>query len=184
MTSDYSHWPKLMQKAQSGDTAAYRQLLTEMTPAIKRFLKSRLFAGDHVEDVCQEILLAIHASRHTYRPEQPFANWMYGISRHKMIDYLRRHMRVQSNEIQDDALVTFLSDTANNPEEALSAKDLEQALEQLPKKQRDVLVMTKMEGRSMAEAAEKLGMTETAVKVTAHRAYKKLKLILVEHGYG
>lgn len=173
-----------MRKAQQGDAAAYTRLLREITPPLRRFLKARLFTHDQIEDVCQEILMAIHTARHTYRPEQPFSHWMYGIARHKMVDYLRKHIRKNNNEISDDELVTFLADQTNNPEESLSDKELRGILAQLPDKQRKVLVLTKMEGMTMAETALKMGMSETAVKVTAHRAYKKLKAILVTHGYG
>lgn len=184
VTNDNSDpWSALMLAAQKGDQAAYRRLLSEMTPVLKAFLRTRFFSHEHAEDVVQEILLAIHAARHTYRPEQPFRNWMYGVARHRMIDYLRKLGRQKSNEISNDELVTFLADSANNPEEALSGKDLEQALENLPERQRQVLRLTKLEGYSMAEAAEKLGMSESAVKVTAHRAYKKMKEWLVEFGY-
>ena len=185
MTSDNSqqNWPKLMLQAQQGDAVAYRQLLGEIAPPLRRFLKTRLFTADHAEDVLQEILLAIHTARHTFRPDQPFANWMYGIAKHKMIDYMRKQIRLNNNEINDDELVTFIADPANNPEERLSDKDLRAALGQLPDKQRQVLVLTKIEGYSMAETGKRLQMSETAVKVTAHRAYKKLKRILVEHGY-
>jgi len=176
-------WSGLMVAAQAGDAAAYRRLLQEMAPVIKKFLKTRLFNPDHIEDVAQEILLAVHDARHTYRPEQPFRNWMYGIARHKMLDYFRKQMRQSANEINDDEFVTFLADPANNPEEALSGKDLQDVLAKLPGKQKDILVMTKVEGHSMAEIATKLGMSETAVKVAAHRGYKKLKELLISHGY-
>lgn len=186
MTSDdlSKTWPELMQKAQTGDALAYARLLREITPPLKRFLKTRLFVHDQVEDVCQEILLAIHTARHTYRPEQPFSHWMYGIARHKMVDYLRKHIRKNNNEINDDELVTFLADQTKNPEESLSDKELQGILTQLPDKQREILTLTKIEGLTMSETAVKMGMSETAVKVTAHRAYKKLKTILVTHGYG
>jgi len=176
-------WSALMLAAQQGDGAAYKKLLTEITPPLKSFLRSRFFSRDHIDDIVQEILLAIHSARHTYRPEQPFRNWMYGVARHKMIDYMRKWGRQNANEINDDELVTFLADKSNNPEEQLSAKDVEQALAKLPHKQREVLLLTKVQGYSMAETAQKLGMTETAVKVTAHRAYKKMKEWLVEYGY-
>ena len=176
-------WSGLMVAAQAGDAAAYRRLLQEMTPVIKKFLKTRLFNPDHVEDVAQEILLAVHDARHTYRPEQPFRNWMYGIARHKMLDYFRKQMRQNANEISDDEFVTFLKDPANNPEETLSGKDLRGVLAKLPDIQKNILIMTKVEGHSMAETASKLGMTEAAVKVAAHRGYKKLKELLIIHGY-
>jgi RNA polymerase sigma-70 factor (ECF subfamily) len=177
------NWSALMQAAQAGDALAYKKLLREIAPALKNFLRTRFFAKDHIEDVVQEILLAIHAARHTYRPEQPFPNWMYGVARHKMIDYLRKQSRLKENELQDELLETFLADGANTPEEALAGQDIRQALATLPDKQRQVLALTKIEGYSMAEAAEKLGMTETAAKVTAHRACKKMREWLVSYGY-
>lgn len=173
----------MMQAAQNGDAALYAQLLTEISPPLKRFLKSRLFNDVALDDILQDILLAIHTARHTYRPEQPFAHWMYGIARHKLVDYFRRHGRKNAREVSGDDLVTFIADTANTPEEALSYKDIRQALRNLPEKQRRVVAMTKIEGYSMAETAAKLGMSETAVKVTAHRAYKKLKEWLIADGY-
>ena len=172
-----------MVAAQDGDAASYRRLLTEITPSIKSFLRTRFFSASHIDDVCQEILLGIHSARHTYNPEQPFKNWMYGIARHKMIDYMRKLGRQNANEINDEELETFLADKTNNPEEALSGKDIEKALTKLPARQRQVLLLVKVEGYSMAETAQKLGMTETAVKVTAHRAYKKMKEWLIEYGY-
>lgn len=180
---DSAAWPQLMLAAQGGDAAAYQRLLREITPPLRTFLRARFFAREHIDDIVQEILLAIHAARHTYRPQQPFRNWMYGVARHKMIDYLRKYGRKTANEINDDELVTFMRDTANTPEEAMIGKDVKQALAQLPEKQREVLLMTRVEGLSMAEAAAKLGMTETAVKVTAHRATKKMKEWLLEYGY-
>jgi RNA polymerase sigma-70 factor (ECF subfamily) len=179
----HEEWPALMLAAQGGNAAAYRRLLSEMTPVLRRFLKSRLFNPSDIDDLTQEILLAVHAARHTYRPEQPFRNWMYGIAKHKTIDYFRRQTRKSAREDNNETLVTFSKDPANNPEEALSAKDIEGFLARLPEKQRVVLVMTKIDGHSMAEAAQKLGMTETAAKVTAHRGYRKLKELLVAHGY-
>lgn len=176
-------WSRLMMQAQDGDAAAYRRLLSEIAPVLKAFLRPRLFSRDHVEDVSQEILLAIHTARHTYRPDQPFRHWMYGIARHKMLDHFRKTMRLNAHETNDETLVTFLAEPANNPEEALSAKELRQALDQLPDKQRRLVTMTKLEGYSLTEAAAKLGMTEGAAKVAAHRAHRKLKEWLMTHGY-
>lgn len=172
-----------MQEAQNGDSAAYKKLLTEISPVIRNFLKSRLFSTDQAEDLTQEILLALHTARHTYLPDQPFENWMFGIARHKLMDHFRRILRKNSHEIADDDLVTFLADPANTPEERLSGKELLVILDRLPTRQRQVIVMTKMEGFSVAETAQKMDMSETAVKVTVHRGLKKLRGILVTHGY-
>lgn len=173
----------LMQKAQGGDAVAYRTLLNTITPLIKGYLRTRLFSRSHIDDIAQEILLAIHAVRHTYNPEQPFKNWMYGIARHKAIDYMRKATRQNANETNDVEFETFMADAANNPEEALEIKQLRASLDKLPEKQRRILMLTKVEGHSMAEAGKLLDMTESAAKVAAHRAYKKLKEILIDDGY-
>lgn len=173
----------LMQHAQDGDAVAYRTLLNTITPIIKSYLRTRLFSRSHIDDIAQEILLAIHAVRHTYNPEQPFKNWMYGIARHKAIDYMRKASRQNANETNDVEFETFMADGTNNPEEALEAKQLRACLEKLPEKQRRILWLTKVEGHSMAEAGQQLGMTETAAKVAAHRAYKRLKELLIDDGY-
>lgn len=68
------HWSRLMQAAQGGDSASYRQLLGEITPVLKSFLRARLFARDQIDDVTQDILLALHGARHTWRPDLPFRN--------------------------------------------------------------------------------------------------------------
>jgi RNA polymerase sigma-70 factor (ECF subfamily) len=58
------------------------------------------------------------------------------------------------------------------------------ALQQLPDKQRRVVELLKLEGFSVKEAALKLGMTESALKVSAHRAYKAMKVFLLKLGDG
>lgn len=171
-----------MRRAQDGDGAAYARLLKEITPLLRAYLMPRIRDDARVDDVVQDVLMAVHTARHTYAPDQPFERWMYGIARHKMIDAMRRYGRTTGREVTDPGLFETLSGpAANNPEKA-ELRSLMKALEKLPKKQRDIVVMTKVEGHTMAETAEQVGMSEAAVKVAAHRAYKQLKAILEEDG--
>lgn len=181
MSNPAENWPALMSAAQNGDKAAYKRLLSEISTPLFRYISRRIFDKSQCEDLLQDILLAIHTARHTYRVTQPFDRWMYGIARHKTIDFIRKTSRHSKNELSSDALVeTFSVPETNNPDS--ETKDLlTKALEKLPVKHRSVIVMTKIEGLSIAETAKKTGMSEVAVKVTAHRAIKKLKMILVEN---
>lgn len=175
-------WPALMKSAQDGDSRAYAKLLRQITPVLRAYLMPRLRDEARVDDVVQDVLMAIHTVRHTYAPDQPFERWMYGIARHKMIDAMRRYGRTSGREVTDPGLFETLSGpAANNPERA-ELRALMKALDKLPKKQRDIVVKTKIEGHSMAETAEQVGMTEAAVKVAAHRAYKQLRTILENDG--
>jgi len=181
-TQKNEHWSKWMASAQDGDNKAYHKLLTEITPVIRKFLFNRIFDKNSVEDILQEILIAIHRSRHTYNIEQPFDRWMFGVARYKMIDAIRKQTRIQSREKTEENFETFLESPTNTVSEAWSF-DLEKALKHLPAKQRKILILTKIEGHSMSDVAKKMDMSESAVKVSAHRAFKKLKEWLIEYGY-
>lgn len=181
-TGGTEHWGGLMLKAQSGDIAAYKKLLREIMPVLRSFLMRRLFKKENVEDIVQETLMAIHTVRHTYRPEQPFERWLYGVARHKVLDAMRRHYRRDINEILDETGETFSFLVANKEEEGV-VEDINKALAQLPERQRKVITMAKIEGHSLTEVAKALDMSETAVKVTVHRAFKTMKLWLVNNGY-
>ncbi len=176
------HWGALMLKAQGGDALAYKQLLQEIMPVLRRFLARRLFNKQNVEDTVQETLMAIHTVRHTYRPEQPFERWLYGVARHKVLDAMRRYYRRDINEILDETGETFSFLAANNKEEG-DVEDLNKALAQLPRTQRKVITMAKIEGHSLSEVAKAMNMSETAVKVTVHRGLKNMKHWLVSNGY-
>ncbi|HBR69933.1 MAG TPA: RNA polymerase subunit sigma-24 [Rhodospirillaceae bacterium] len=62
-----------------------------------------------------------------------------------------------------------------DPAHAGELKDIEDALASLPDKQRKVFELMKIKGYSASEVASEMGMTVTAVKVSAHRAAAKLK---------
>ena len=99
-TSRPRDWSGLMARAQNGDRLAYRTLLEEMTPYL-RMLAARCFREpSDAEDAVQDVLLTIHAVRHTYDPGRPFGPWLVAIAHRRIIDRLRRQIRVRSREIE------------------------------------------------------------------------------------
>lgn len=163
----------LFVQAAGGDAAAYRAFLDELAGCLRAFLRRRLdrFPND-VEDLVQETLLAVHNQRHTYDARAPLTPWAYGIARYKWVDFLRRHGR-------GDALTDPLDDADALLDErqgdALDARrDVAKLLATLPPKQRDAIALVKLEGLSTAEAAQRTGLSESAVKVSVHRGLKAL----------
>lgn len=175
------HYSELMRRTQEGDEEAYGELLTEISCTIRSFLKRRLHRVEETEDLVQEVLLAIHRARHTYDPSKPFSAWMYAIARYKLIDYTRRWKRKLSKEVKDEFAIEQLisPDITDGGIES----DLQALVAELPDKQRRVVQMLKYEDLSIKETAKRLGASESAVKVNAHRAYKALKL-KIENGKG
>jgi RNA polymerase sigma-70 factor (ECF subfamily) len=161
-------------QAQQGDAACYARALKIISGCLRRFLNRRMQSqASDVEDLVQEILLAIHQKRHTYQVEQPFTAWMYAIARYKWIDHLRAHGRREAlhDDIDDWADVLSVS---GDTEAADSQRDLTHMLAHLPDKQRLAIEHTKLHGLSITETATLTGQSEAAVKVNVHRGLKAL----------
>ena len=175
--SDEQNWSRLMVNAQAGNESDYRQLLTELTDVIFNFLRSRF--GDHhfIEDCVQETLMAIHQARHTYDQHRPFRPWLFAIVRHKAIDTLRKQSTRQRITNQYQGEQEIFSPTGRHSE-AESEMIKGRLLASLSVQHREVLTLTKIIGFSVAETAEKLGISESLVKVRVHRAIRKLKKFL------
>src|ERR671919_2815924 len=89
-------WSALMARAQEGDRCAYRRLLEEITPYLRSLAaKHRALSGE-TEDTVQDILLTLHAVRHTYDPRRPFGPWLLAIARRRIADRLRHHGRIEA----------------------------------------------------------------------------------------
>jgi len=167
----------LMHAAQAGDNAAYAELFRKITPLIKGFIYNRLGNKTDNDDLVQDILFAIHRSSHTYNTDRQFKAWMFAIANYKLKDYLRSlYRKAEFTEIDFAEMEHILSnDVTNTPS---SSELLNEALEILPDKQQKIVRLMKIDGHSVEQVAVAMDMSPSAVKVSAHRAYK----LLIAHG--
>src|ERR1700674_3815184 len=82
-----------MERAQNGDKEAFQALFSDIGPVITRFVRRRVFDQAEVDDVCQESLLAVFKSRHTYQLGRRFEPWLFAIVRNVTAAYLQRNQR-------------------------------------------------------------------------------------------
>jgi RNA polymerase sigma factor (sigma-70 family) len=169
----------LMAAAQAGDGGAYRRLLSEIAPIVRRVVRRRhpFLSAEDIEDLVQEVLLSVHAVRATYDPGRPFLPWLIAITRHRIADAARRHVRQKAWEVGvDEYPETFDAEDANTgAEEYGDAEALKQAVAALPEGQRTAIELTKLKELSLKEASEKSGMSIAALKVASHRAIRALR---------
>jgi RNA polymerase sigma-70 factor (ECF subfamily) len=182
-TSD-ARLAELMKAAQSGDKAAYGQLLETVTPLLHRLVRrQRGFLGPaEVEDLVQDILLSVHAVRRTYDPGRPFIPWLLAITRNRLADGARRHARTSAHEIaMDDLDVTFAAESTNpSLEGSADSEVLRRAIEALPAGQRRAIELLKLREMSLKDAAAATGTTVGALKVATHRAVAALRAVLTK----
>jgi RNA polymerase sigma factor (sigma-70 family) len=178
--SEADRFGSLMRAAQDGDTAAYLQLLTEITPVLRRIIGRQRGSAADVEDIVQEVLISIHSVRATYDPSRPFMPWLVTIARSRLIDALRRHGRVAANEVSGIELPETFSDPSANPSDDTygDPEALREAIRQLPTGQRQAVEMLKIREMSLKEAAAASGMSVSALKTAAHRGMQALRKAL------
>ncbi|TRZ56818.1 MAG: sigma-70 family RNA polymerase sigma factor [Rhodocyclaceae bacterium] len=174
MVDEITDLEGLMRKSLEGDKVAYGELLRETGRLLRPFLARRLSFESEAEDVLQEILISIHKARHTYDGKRAYKPWMYAIAKFRLNDYLRVHYADHLRHAEDISdLENILHEDVTEP--AISYESISGEVLKLPEKQATILQLMHQEGYTSKEVAAKLGMTESAVKVAAHRAYKVLR---------
>lgn len=175
MTANEAELKRLMLAGLDGDSAAYRSLLERLSRLLRNYYRARLrrFGREatEAEDLMQEVLLAIHTRRHTYDTSLPFLPWLYAVARYRLIDHLRKTRGSRANVPLDD--VDELAGSENHAG-VESSHDLQKLLRELPEKKRRAIQCVKLDGLSVAEAAERCGMSESAIKINVHRGLKIL----------
>jgi RNA polymerase sigma-70 factor, ECF subfamily len=166
-------WAALMHAANRGDADAYRRLLAELAPVLRAIVARGFSYGSgfaDVEDVVQDILLAIHLKRHTWDERRPLLPWVRAIARNKFVDNLRkrdRHARVPLDDVAER-----LADTRSFDD--TSGIDVSRMLATLRERQRRIVQAISIEGTSASQIAGQLAMTEGAIRVALHRALHSL----------
>lgn len=169
-----ARWASWMRAGMAGEETAYRRFLDALTPylraAARRRIDGRAPAVIDAEDVVQETLLTIHLKRATWDPERPIGPWIAAILRHKILDaYRRQGFRTM---IPLDDVGEFLE--AEEASDPLDRHDLGRMLAHLNERQRNIVRFVSVEGLSAREAAQRLNMSEGAVRVALHRALRAL----------
>ncbi len=115
----------------AGHVGAHHRLWRELLPVLRGFFRRRLTGhDDDVEDLVQEVLIAVHTRRVTYDVGRPFGGWLFGIARNRLIDHFRRRGRTVPIEGLEDILIAESVEDA-----AIARADIGDLLALLPAKQ-------------------------------------------------
>lgn len=170
----------LMRLGQKGDREAYAELLAKLTVVARRYVRGKYGDVPWIDDVVQETLISVHRARRTYDATRAFVPWFYAIASNRLIDAKRRESRIAKRELGADTLPEPARPTAPDHGE-FDITLIRRAVASLPPRQRSVIEAMKFRDESVREVSGRLGMTPSAVKVTAHRGYLALRRILGGH---
>lgn len=170
-------WRQQMKAAQGGDQAAYASLLREVMPLLRDLVRRAWRTPQDADDIVQDVLLSLHAVRHTYDPARPFVPWLLSITRRRIADAARRSSIRFQREIAAGVLPeTFSGDGAKIEQETRDEQaSIRQALAGLTTEQREAVELLKVQGLSLKEASAVTGRSVPSLKAHVHRALKALR---------
>jgi len=166
-----------MDRYADGDEAAFAEVYDGLAPRLYGYLLRAARDKSAVEDLVQQTFLRMHDARGRFSRGSSVEPWAFAIARRLLVDYQRwRRLReAPPAEVDPDAW----PGTEPDGDAVLRGRELSQrlsqALEELSPQQREAFLLVREQGLSMAEAAEVLGTTVTAVKLRSHRAYEGLR---------
>lgn len=168
----------LIRRSQEGDTEAFGQIYDNFFLPVYRYCAFRL-PKEIAEDTTADIFVKAWEKLHTYKIQKnvPFGAWLFRIARYSVIDMYRSQRGF--DEVPDTLADT---DSLNRTEHRLEQRDtlrlVRQALDQLPKRYRDVLLLTYVSELPYSEVARVLRISEGGVRILKMRALRKLEAIL------
>jgi RNA polymerase sigma-70 factor, ECF subfamily len=166
---------ELMIKGLAGDGGAHSALLKMIAVRLRVWFRYKLPDREAAEDLVQETLIAVHTKRHTWDPAYPLTPWVLAIARYRMIDHFRKLKRTPGGaDIDDFADFLFLEGDSESAEAKTAKSDVDRLLAGLPQKQRDAIRLIRIEEVSVRDAAQRLGISESDVKISVHRGLKAL----------
>ncbi len=172
-----------MEAVLDGDARAFESVYRSLAPRVKGFLRG-LCAGDErtAEDLTQLTFLKVHRARETYLRGAPVEPWIFAIARRTWLDHRRARKR-RPEDLSADGTVPEPPSREEAPEgfdrlDPAVADAIRAGLAALPEAQREAVVLLKVDGLSVADAAQIAGVTPGALKVRAHRGYEALRRAL------
>lgn len=168
---------ELMRAYVDGDHAAFRELFARYAPMLMRLTVRHLRSEELAAEVVQQTFFQMHAARNDFRQDRKLRPWVFTIAMNLVREHYRKKKRRKETELDESR--EPVGEPERGPlEQKERAKLLRAAMAKLPDSQREVVELHWFQERPFAEVAMIVGSTEGAVRVRAHRAYKRLKELL------
>ena len=168
---------QLILAARRGDRDAFAALYKANVDRVYYYLLRRVSQPADAEDVAAEVFIRAMQALPSYKPQGvPFIAWLLRIAHNSAVNYVRKQARRQEVVLQE--AVDAPHDTADMAMAKVAAEEVSQAMGGLTQLQRQVLGLRFRMQLSIAETAEKMKRSESAVKFLQHSAIRALRRVM------
>ena len=176
---------ELMLQVRQGDQMCFARLVERHRNSVIQFLYRMVLNQAVAEELAQEVFLRVFRYRRNYEPTARFTTWLFRIATHLGLNWIRdgRHEKMQKSLDGETGLAgSQVQDRSRTVEQEMlyqaHLREVRQAIENLPAKQRAAVIMHKYEELGYAEIAGVFRCSESAVKSLLFRAYESLRMRL------
>ncbi len=166
-------------------------------PRLRRFIRSRVLDTGDVEDILQDVFFELIEAYRLLKPAEQVTAWLFTVARNRITDLFRKRKATSLDEVAEsegeDRTLGDLLPSANAGPDAIFARNvlvdaLEDAIEELPEKQREVFIAHEFEGRSFKELSEEMGVSVNTLlsrkRYAVLQLRERLKEIREQYGAG
>jgi len=175
---------ELIAEVLDGHPDSFEPLVVKYQPRVFAIARRYARREDEVEDIVQTVFIKAYSKLNSFRGEAPFEHWLMRMATFTCYDFLRKHQRNREWNATD--LSSEENDWLENVGEESTVKTDQDAAKALVNKlldglkpvDRHIIILLDLEGKSVKEISELTNLSESNVKVKAHRARDKMKKLL------
>ncbi len=168
-----------LSRFRAGDPVLFRELVEGISPRLRAALRTFSAGEADLDDLLQEVWVLAFRKRETFSGSGSLVGWLYVIARNVGVGRVRRR-KESGMPGEMDRLPHPSSGPWGEMEERAQREAILEAVLELPKRQREVVMLRMMEGRSTREVARSLDCAEGTVKAALHKGLAKLRVPLKE----
>lgn len=162
-----------------GDKAAFDQIYSMYWQRLFVYVVKVIRDREAAEDIVQEIFVSLWLRREEIAEQSSLSGYLFTAARFKGISYVQAQLKKGKHE---ESLITHFNSRQDTLNEFIEAKELhtiiDDEIEKLPAKMRDVFVLSRREQLSHKEISEKLQISDKTVKKQINNALKHFRLVL------
>ncbi len=172
----------LIERCKQGDSQAFSAIYRHYSPAIYRYLYSKVGNRQDAEELTSQTFLAVLEGLPGYRSRHKFTGWLYTIARNKAADHFRNRDN-RAEAVDDDFTGTFEPDLLGEMVQHERSRQLARLVRRLPEEQRELLQLRYVADLTFREMGETLKRNPEGIKKAVYRLLAQLQAQLeAEHG--